>query len=235
MKSPFITRWGCFVFRVMPFGLTNAPATFQRFMNMVFQQFFGKSIRVFIDDFCIYSSRALHLQKVEEGLKCINDLGGQRNPDKCHIGEDEVILLGHKISHKGIEVDPAKVQVLIELPTPKTVKEVTSFIQKVKYMSRFIHLTSQLLQPLQKLTQQVELNWSEELEEYFCSIKQVLSSLPTLMPPCFDQSFYVNPSVGAEIVSTTTLLQQDPHSSKMKPMYFASRVILESEKVYTEM
>ena len=68
--------WGCYAFRVMPFGLIDAPATFQRFMNFVFQDFFGKSIRVFIDDFCIYSSQALHLTKVREGLKRINDLGG---------------------------------------------------------------------------------------------------------------------------------------------------------------
>ena len=169
----------------MPFGLTNAPATFQRFMSFVFQDFFGKSIRIFIDDFCIYSRRALHLTRVREGLKQINDLGGQLNPDKFHVGEDEVILLGHKISCKGIEVDPSKVQVLINLPSPRSVKEVASLIQKVKYMSRFIYLSSQLLHPLQKLTQQVEFSWREDLEEYFCSIKQVLSSLPTLMPPCF--------------------------------------------------
>ena len=44
-KTTFITPWGCFAYRVMPFGLTNAPATFQRFMNLVFQPYFGKSIR----------------------------------------------------------------------------------------------------------------------------------------------------------------------------------------------
>ena len=54
-KTTFITPWGCFAYKVMPFGLTNAPATFQRFMNHVFQPYFGKSIRVYIDDFCIYS------------------------------------------------------------------------------------------------------------------------------------------------------------------------------------
>ncbi|MCO5569091.1 hypothetical protein L7F22_022798 [Adiantum nelumboides] len=67
-KTTFVTPWGCFAYRVMPFGLTNAPATFQRFVAHVFQLFFGKSIRVFIDDFCIYSSCILHLQKVNEDI-----------------------------------------------------------------------------------------------------------------------------------------------------------------------
>ncbi|MCO5561286.1 hypothetical protein L7F22_014907 [Adiantum nelumboides] len=56
-NTTFVTPWGCFAYRVMPFGLTNTPATFQCFVTHVFQPFFGKSIRVFIDDFCIYSSR----------------------------------------------------------------------------------------------------------------------------------------------------------------------------------
>ena len=40
-KTTFITPWGGFSYRVMPFGLTNAPATFTRFMTLVFQPFFG--------------------------------------------------------------------------------------------------------------------------------------------------------------------------------------------------
>ncbi|MCO5592239.1 hypothetical protein L7F22_046237 [Adiantum nelumboides] len=232
-KTTFITPWGCYAFWVMPFGLTNAPATFQRFMNHVFQAFFGKSIRVYIDDFCIYSSKALHVQKVEEGLQRLNGFGGQINPDKCHIGEDKVILLGHKISQRGIEVDPAKAKALLELPSPKSIKEVTSFMQKVKYMARFIHLASELLHPLQKLTQQVEFAWSEDLEEYFKSIKMVLSELPTLMPPCWDFPFFVNPSVGTESIGAI-LLQQDPQSSRMRPVYFTSRVTTNIEKGYSE-
>ncbi|MCO5551641.1 hypothetical protein L7F22_005145 [Adiantum nelumboides] len=119
-------------------------------MNTVFQASFGKSIRVFIDDFCIYRSRALHAQFVEEGLKKIYDSGGQLNSDKCHMGEDEVILLGHKVSYKGIEVDLSKAKALIDLPSLKSIKEVVSFVQEVKYMSRFIHLASELLHPLQR-------------------------------------------------------------------------------------
>ena len=144
-KTTFVTPWGCFAYRVMPFGLTNAPATFQRFMNHVFQPYFGKSIRVYIDDFCIHSMRALHLAKVDEGLSRLAQLGGQLNMAKCHIGEKQVALLGHVVLESGIQADPSKVNAaLLALSSPTTVKELTSFIQKVRYFGRFIHQLSQL-------------------------------------------------------------------------------------------
>ncbi|MCO5614968.1 hypothetical protein L7F22_069254 [Adiantum nelumboides] len=118
-KTTFVTPWGCFAYRVMPFGLTNAPTTFQRFVTHVFQPFFGKSIRVFIDYFCIYSSRVLQLENVNEGLARLQSLGGQLNVDKCHIAENQVTLLGHVVSSRGIEADPGKVQDLVSLPSPK--------------------------------------------------------------------------------------------------------------------
>ncbi|MCO5605094.1 hypothetical protein L7F22_059273 [Adiantum nelumboides] len=108
-KTTFVRPWGCFAYRVMPFGPTNAQATFQRFVTHVFQPFFGKSIRVFIDDFCIYSSRVLHLERVNEDLARLQSLGGQLNVDKCHIAESQVTLLGHVVSSRGIEADPGKV------------------------------------------------------------------------------------------------------------------------------
>ena len=117
-KTTFVTPWGCFAYRVMPFGLTNAPATFQRFMNHVFQPYFGKSIRVYIDDFCIYNMRALHLAKVDEGLSRLAQLGGQLNMEKCHIGERQVALLGHVVSESGIQANPSKVNALF-LPQPQ--------------------------------------------------------------------------------------------------------------------
>ena len=143
-KTTFITPWGCFAYRVMPFGLTNAPSTFQSFMNYVFQPFFGKSIRVYIDDFCIYSSRTLHLERVDKGLSRLAQMGGQLNMAKCHIGETQVTLLGHVVSAAGIQVNPSKVSALLALTSPTTVKELTSFIQKVRYFGRFIHQLSQL-------------------------------------------------------------------------------------------
>jgi len=118
-------------------------------MNYVFQPFFGKSIRVYIDDFCIYSSHLLHLTKVDKGLRRLAPLGGQLNEAKCHIEESKVALLGHVVFALGIEADLAKVSALLDLPLPSTVKGLTSFVQKVRYMSRFIHLLSQMVLSLQ--------------------------------------------------------------------------------------
>ena len=108
-KTTFITPWGCFAYKVMPFGLTNAPATFQHFVTYVFSPFLGKSIRVFIDDFCIYSSCILHLANMKEGFKKLHSLGGHLKVEKCHIaGESKVTLLCHVVSKRGIEVDPQR-------------------------------------------------------------------------------------------------------------------------------
>ncbi|MCO5558087.1 hypothetical protein L7F22_011663 [Adiantum nelumboides] len=182
--------------RVMPFGLTNARATFQRFVTHVFQPFFGKSIRVFIDDFCIYSLHALQIEKVHEGLSRLQSMGGRLNIDKCHIGEAQVTLLGHVVFARGIEADPGKIHALTTLASPTSPKELVSFIQKVRYLSRFIHLLSQVVLPLQQLTHSNTFSWSEENEQQFREVKEILTSLPT--PPKWEETFYVNPSVGAE-------------------------------------
>ena len=72
-------------------------------------------------------------------------------------------------------------------------------------MSRFMHLQSQLLYPLQELAKQVEVSWCNEMEDYFLAVKKVLSQLPTIMAPNWDEKFYVNPSVGKYSLGATLL------------------------------
>ena len=70
----------------------------------------------------------------------------------------------------GIQVDPSKVSAFLSVSLPMTIKELTSFIQKVRYFGRFIHQLSQLALPLQHLTNASTLAWSEESEESFQEI-----------------------------------------------------------------
>ncbi|MCO5570280.1 hypothetical protein L7F22_023998 [Adiantum nelumboides] len=232
-NTTFITPWGCFAFRVMPFGLTNAPSTFTRFTSFIFQPFFGKSIRVFLDDFCTYSDRALHCQRVEEGLQRLYQYGGQLNPDKCHVAEKEVVLLGHVISQEGIKVDPSRVQAILDLPPPNSARQVITFVQKVRYMSRFIHFLSQIISPLQQLANQEVFSWEQEHLECFNEVKEVLGSLPTIMPPDPQGIYYLCPSVGLDAFGAV-LMQKDPKTAYMRPIYFTSKVMTQGQKGYTD-
>lgn len=84
-KTTFITPWGCFYYKVLPFGLTNGPAYYQKRQNWVLVPFLNRFVKDFIDDFCVYSTRALHCSRLEEVLQRYDECGGQLNPKKCHL------------------------------------------------------------------------------------------------------------------------------------------------------
>ncbi|MCO5607250.1 hypothetical protein L7F22_061443 [Adiantum nelumboides] len=134
-KTTFITPWGCFCFCCLPFGLTNGPGAFERKVDRVFNPFLGKFVKGFIDDFCVYSSRKEHVQKLEMIFAKYDECGGQLNPKKCHLAQPRVKLLGHVISKNGIEADREKVEALLLLSSLKDTRQLATFIQKVKYLS----------------------------------------------------------------------------------------------------
>nr|GEV51561.1 reverse transcriptase domain-containing protein [Tanacetum cinerariifolium] len=107
----------------MPFGLCNPPGTFQRCMMAIFHDMIEKTIEVFMDDFSVFGnyfqSCLSHLVRM---LKRCEDTNPCLNWEKSHFMVKEGIVLGHKISKQGIEVDKAKVDVITKLPHPTTVK-----------------------------------------------------------------------------------------------------------------
>lgn len=141
-------------------------------------------------------------------------------------------MLGHLLSERGIEADPSRVQALVALPSPTTARELLSFLQKVRYLSRFIHLLSQIVLPLQQLVHQDSFTWEAESEQRFVEVKEILGSLSTISPPCWDQDFYVCPSVGADTLGAI-LMQKDVKASYMRPIYFSSGIMTTAEKGYT--
>ena len=141
-KTKCITPWGCFYYNVLPYGLTNGPTLFQKRVNWVLPPFIGRCVKDFIDDFCVYSSRAEHCEKLQMVLARYDECGGQLNPKKCHLAQPRVKLLGHMVSENGIEADPDKVKAIVLLPSPQSTKQLATFIQKVKYMAQFIPLSS---------------------------------------------------------------------------------------------
>ncbi|GJW01709.1 reverse transcriptase domain-containing protein [Tanacetum coccineum] len=107
--------------RRMPFGLFNAPATFQRCMTAIFHDIMEDFMEVFMDDFSVFcNSFYCCLANLEEISLVLNW-------EKCQFMVKERIVLGHKISGAGIEVDRAKIDVIAKLPYPTNVKGGRSF------------------------------------------------------------------------------------------------------------
>ena len=123
----------------MPFGLKNAGATYQRAMVTLFHDMMHKEIEVYVDDMIAKSKtdeeHIVNLQKLFERLR---EFKLRLNPAKCTFGVRSGKLLGFIVSQKGIEVDPNKVRAILEMPVPKTEKEVRGFLGRLNYISRFI-------------------------------------------------------------------------------------------------
>ncbi|GJZ06279.1 reverse transcriptase domain-containing protein [Tanacetum coccineum] len=113
----------------MPFGLCNAPGTFQRCMLAIFHDMVEKTMEVFMDDFSVFGNSFENcLSHLDKMLQKYEDTNLCLNWEKSHFMVKEGIVLGHKISKNGIEVDKAKVDVIAKLPHPTTVKGVRSFL-----------------------------------------------------------------------------------------------------------
>nr|GEV97204.1 reverse transcriptase domain-containing protein [Tanacetum cinerariifolium] len=151
-KTTFTCPYGTFAYRRMPFGLCNAPSTFQRCMMEIFHDMIEKTMEVFMDDFSVFgNSFQSCLSHLERMLNRCEDTNLFLNWEKSHFMVKEGIVLGHKISKQGIEIDKAKVDVITKLPHPTTVKGIRSFLGHAGFYRRFIKDFSKIARPMTRL------------------------------------------------------------------------------------
>nr|GFA56831.1 reverse transcriptase domain-containing protein [Tanacetum cinerariifolium] len=151
-KTTFTCPYGTFAYRRMPFGLCNAPGTFQRCMLAIFHDTVETTMEVFMDDFSVFeTSFEKFLSRLNKMLQRCEDIKLGLSWEKSHFMVKEGIVLGHKISKNGIEVEKAKIDVITKLPHPTTVKGVQSFLDHVGFYRRFIKDFSKISRPMTHL------------------------------------------------------------------------------------
>nr|GEX97066.1 reverse transcriptase domain-containing protein [Tanacetum cinerariifolium] len=135
-KTTFTCPYGTFAYRRMPFGLCNAPGTFERCMLAIFHDIVEKTMEVFMDNFLVFRNSFENcLSRLDKMLQRCEDTNLSLNWEKSYFMVKEGIVLGHKISKNGIEVDRAKVDVIAKLPHPTTVKEYSVHFLRILYQS----------------------------------------------------------------------------------------------------
>ncbi|GJS32927.1 reverse transcriptase domain-containing protein [Tanacetum coccineum] len=184
-KTTFTCPYGTFAYRRMPFGLCNAPGTFQWCMMAIFHDMIEKTMEVFMDDFSVFGdSFDSCLSNLEKMLKRCEDTNLVLNWEKCHFMCREGIVLGHKISKSGIEVDRAKVDVIAKLPHPTTVKGVRSFLGHAGFYRRFIQDFSKIARPMTHLLEkETPFVFSKDCIDAFQTLKKKLTEAPILVVP----------------------------------------------------
>ena len=133
-------------------------------------------LKIYMDDFTPYGDYFEEgLENLDKVLKRCKQTHVSLSTVKCHMMMKEGIVLGHLLSVAGIRVDPAKVELILNFPTPKTPTQVHSFIGYVGYYRRFIEKFSKIAFPLfQLLPKDVEFIWTVECETAFVKIKELV-------------------------------------------------------------
>jgi hypothetical protein len=193
-KTTFKTNKGLYECLVMPFGLTNALSTFMRLMNEVLRDFIGKFFIVYLDDILVYSKTvAEHLKHLATVMQKLQQEKLLINMKKSSFMKTELIYLGFFISENELRMDPDKVEVIKNWPSPKNIFEVRSFHGLASFYRKFIKNFSGISATMMDIVKKrhKSFHWTEEAEKIFNLLKRKITERPVLVLPDFQRTFQV--------------------------------------------
>lgn len=233
-KTTFSCPYGTFAFRWMSFGLCNAPATFQRCMMAIFSDIVEKNLEVFMDDFSVFGdSFDSCLENLVMVLRRCVETNLVLNWEKCHFMVQEGIILGQKVSARGMEVDKAKLETIENLPPPTSVKGVRSFLGHAGFYRRFIKDFSKITKPLCSLLEKdVPFRFDEDCLAAFDLLKKKLTSSPIIVAPYWTLPFEL--MCDASDYAVRVVLGQRKEKI-FYVIYYASKTLFDAQLNYTDL
>ena len=154
---------------------------------------------VYLDDIAILSkSHEEHLRHLDLVFARLKEVGLIVNLKKCSFMQPQIKFLGHILSAKGVEADPAKLQVLQDWPEPKDKTELLRFLGLGNYFRKRVADFSRIASPMYHLTKQgVPFVFDAECKTAFEELKKRLRE-----PPCLA---YADPDVHYELISDASM------------------------------
>ncbi|KAF8054198.1 hypothetical protein N665_1340s0002 [Sinapis alba] len=230
-KTSFITDRGTYCYRVMPFGVKNAGATYQRLVNKMFADKLGVTMEVYIDDMLVKSLVAKdHVRHLSECFDTLNKYGMKLNPAKCTFGVTSGEFLGYIVTKRGIEANPKQISAVLDLPNPKTSREIQRLTGRVAALNRFISRSTDKCLPFYELLRgNKKFLWDEVWEQAFSALKQYLTTPPVLTKPDAGDTLYLYIAVSPSAVSSV-LIKED--RGEQRPIFYTSKCLTDAETRY---
>nr|GFC84927.1 reverse transcriptase domain-containing protein [Tanacetum cinerariifolium] len=149
-----------------------------------------------------------------------------------HFMVKEGIVLGHKISKKGIEVDKAKIEVISKLPHPTTVKGIHSFLGHAGFYRRFIKDFLKISRPMTHLLEKNSpFIFSNKCIQAFITVKEKLTEALILIAPYSNQPFELMCDASDYAVCAVLGQRVEKH---FRPIHYASKNMNQAETNYTK-
>nr|GEV41185.1 reverse transcriptase domain-containing protein [Tanacetum cinerariifolium] len=223
-KTAFITSQGIFCYSKMSFGLKNAGVTHQRLVDKAFQKQIGRNLEVYVDDLVIKSRTKKEVIKDrEETFKTLRKINMKLNPKKCAFGMKEGTFLGYKVDADGLRVSSDKVKAVLDLLSPKCLKDVQKLDGKLASLNRFLSKSAKkslpLFKTLKKCAKTIDFQWTPEAEGAFKEIKQSIAELPMLTAPKEKEELIMYLAAAKGAISAVLMTKRD---GKQVPVYFVS-------------
>ncbi|XP_050233272.1 uncharacterized protein LOC126681766 [Mercurialis annua] len=185
-KTEFTTDLGTYCYKKMPFDQL------------------GKNVEVYVDDIVV-KSRGIedHAGDLAETCEKMKGFNLKLNPEKCVFAIRSGKFLGHLISEKGIESNPEKIEAVMNMKAPNSVKEVQKLNGRVTALGRFM----------------------KECNAAFEELKVYLSTPPVLGRPEPGEILYLYLSVNDE-TAAAVLVKEDKVAAEKLRRYFEAHIIV---------
>lgn len=232
-KTAFNTPSGHYEYLVMPFGLTNAPAVFQARVNDILRDMLNIFVFVYLDDILIFSrSMDEHVTHVRRVLQRLLENQLFVKAEKCEFHQVSTSFLGYNIAPGRIQMEPTKVEAVLNWPTPTNRKQLQRFLGFANFYRRFIRGFSQVAAPLHALTSiSTKFIWSTEAESAFQVLLSKFASAPILHMPDPKLQFLVEVDASDTGVGAV-LSQRSPKDNKVHPCAYFSKKLSPAERNY---
>ena len=170
-----------------------------------------RGVTAFIDDIIVYTKTLEeHIELVQWVLQKLADNKLRANLDKCEFHASQVVFCGYVVGREGITMAEEKVQEVLQWPTPRTKKEVQSFLGFANFYRRFIKDYSKVTRPLHELTtDRVLWEWNEMCKIAFNTLKSKFGQRPILAT--FDPSLPKMIETDASDLAIGAVLSQFEH------------------------
>ena len=230
--TAFATHKGIFQFKRLIYGINLGFEAFQRQMEQVIAG--CKGAKNISDDIAIWGkNQEEHDRNLANVLAKCEEKGLKLNPKKCIFSVNKILFAGHELSAEGINPDKKKVQSIQNIPAPKNLSELKSFLGIINYVNRYIPNYSSVAEPLRRLTKKgVEFKWDIDQQQSFESLKELLTNAETMA--------YYNPKAETKIIVDASptglgaILTQKQQNGDWRPVSYGSRALTDVESRYSQ-